>query len=236
MDTTDAGWKKITGFQRGIVKAHSNFGRCKIYWPAAMPAEWNKDDNVDNLPDAEQATSLFMFGSANDSNNGNGVFSYPEIGSIVWGFFENGDSNHPVYFAGTMMANEENKNVYSRVQNKQESVFNLQTNNGTLTVTINDDTSWISISQKKSAESNEGDASITLFKDGGITINAPNADVRINARNIVLNASNTTTVLSQNMTNVDSRGTTSVMATGYAQFVGRKGAFISGSQDNYTYN
>lgn len=235
MNSTDAGWKKITGFQRGIVKAHSDFGRCKIFWPAVMHREWNDDDKIDSLPDAEQATSLFMFGSSNSSNNGNGVFSYPEIGSIVWGFFENGDPNHPVYFAGTMMANDENNNVYGLIKNKQESIFNLQTDNGTLTVTINDDTSWVSISQKKSAESNEKDASITLFKDGGITIDAPNADVRINARNIVLNASNAITILSQNMTNVDSFGTTSVMATGHARFIGRKGAFVSGSKDNKSY-
>ena len=30
------------------------------------------------------------------------MFSYPNIGAIVWCFFENGDHNRPVYFASTL--------------------------------------------------------------------------------------------------------------------------------------
>lgn len=39
-----------------------------------------------SLPSAEQAAPLF-----GGTYNGNGMFSYPNIGSIVWVFFENCD-------------------------------------------------------------------------------------------------------------------------------------------------
>jgi len=38
------------------------------------------------IPPAEQAASLFA-----GTNNGSGVFTYPNIGSIVWCFFANND-------------------------------------------------------------------------------------------------------------------------------------------------
>lgn len=40
-----------------------------------------------------------MFGG---TNKGNGMFSYPNIGSVVWCFFQNGDQNFPVFFAATL--------------------------------------------------------------------------------------------------------------------------------------
>ena len=46
------------------------------------------------LPDAEPASPIF-----GGSNDGKGMFSYPNIGSVVWCFFQNGDQNYPVYFA-----------------------------------------------------------------------------------------------------------------------------------------
>jgi len=50
------------------------------------PDEWNDYEKVDKLPSAEQASSL-AFGAV----KGNGMFSYPNIGSVVWCFFERGD-------------------------------------------------------------------------------------------------------------------------------------------------
>lgn len=60
---------------------------------------------ADNLPDCEQASSL-SFGT----NKGLGVFTYPNIGSTVWCFFENGDQNLPVYFASSLGGPEASKN------------------------------------------------------------------------------------------------------------------------------
>ena len=77
---------KLFGVYRGQVLKHLSNGFCKIYIPSVYPEEWNNYENADKLPSAEQAASLF-----GGTNNGNGVFSYPNIGSIVWCFFANND-------------------------------------------------------------------------------------------------------------------------------------------------
>lgn len=78
--------QKLTGFYRGTVLKHLSNGKCKIWVPGVYPAEWNSYGNADLIPSAEQASPI-AFGA----NHGNGVFSYPNIGSIVWCFFERGD-------------------------------------------------------------------------------------------------------------------------------------------------
>lgn len=88
---------KLTGFYRGIVLKHLSKGFCKIWIPSIYPDKYNSYDNADYLPSAEQAAPL-SFGT----NNGLGIFSYPNIGSIVWCFFANGDQNFPIYFASTL--------------------------------------------------------------------------------------------------------------------------------------
>lgn len=88
---------KLLGFYRGKVLKHLSNGFCKIFIPSVYPEEWNNYENADRLPSAEQASPI-SFGC----NNGLGVFSYPNIGSVVWCFFANGDQNLPVYFASTL--------------------------------------------------------------------------------------------------------------------------------------
>ena len=46
------------------------------------------------LPSARQASPIFT-----GCHNGNGMFSYPNIGSTVVCMFINGDANTPIYFA-----------------------------------------------------------------------------------------------------------------------------------------
>lgn len=83
---------KISGFYRGKVLKHCDNGKCKIMIYGVYPETWK--DSPEKLPDAEQASSIGF-----DNTPGNGFFSYPEIGSIVWCFFANEDQNLPVYFA-----------------------------------------------------------------------------------------------------------------------------------------
>ena len=98
-----SGWAKsnhsrvrCSGFYRGkVVQRSSNkHGLLKIWIPGVYPEEW--EDQPSMLPDAEPASPLFA-----GCNNGNGMFSYPNIGSTVWCFFQNEDQNFPVYFAAT---------------------------------------------------------------------------------------------------------------------------------------
>lgn len=85
------------GMYRGIVLKHLSRGKCKIWVPGVYPDEWQYPENFDRLPDAEQASPI-SFGT----NEGLGVFSYPNINSIVWVFFQNDDQNMPVYFAAAL--------------------------------------------------------------------------------------------------------------------------------------
>ena len=76
----------LQGFYRGVVLKHLANGCCKIWIPSVFPIEWASYANADLLPTAEQASPL-SFGAT----NGLGIYSYPNIGSVVWCFFENGD-------------------------------------------------------------------------------------------------------------------------------------------------
>ena len=86
---------KLFGVYRGQVIQHLTHGYCKIYIPGIYPEEWK--DTPQLIPPAEQAASLFA-----GANNGSGVFTYPNIGSIVWCFFANNDQNYPIYFASSL--------------------------------------------------------------------------------------------------------------------------------------
>ena len=79
-------------FYRGEVLKCLPRGRCKIFIPGLYPNEFR--DSPEKLPDAEQATPIF-----GGSISGNGIFSYPSVGTIVWCFLENNDQNYPIYFA-----------------------------------------------------------------------------------------------------------------------------------------
>lgn len=86
---------RLTGFYRGQVIQHLDGGRCKVFVPGVYPDRYA--DSPDDLPPAEQAAPLF-----GGTCLGNGTFSYPNIGTVVWLFFENEDQNRPVYFAATL--------------------------------------------------------------------------------------------------------------------------------------
>lgn len=83
---------KMLGIFFGKVLKHLPHGRCKIYIPMAYSEEFKK--KPDQLPSARQATPIFA-----GNHDGNGVFSYPNIGSTVLCMFLNGDVNYPIYFA-----------------------------------------------------------------------------------------------------------------------------------------
>ena len=89
------GGNKLAGIYLGTVIQHCTHGYCKIWIPSVHPHEWCTQP--DKLPAASQATSIF-----GGTNNGSGVFTYPNIGSIVYCFFANGDQNSPVYFAASL--------------------------------------------------------------------------------------------------------------------------------------
>lgn len=86
---------KLLGIYRGKVVQHLPHGKLKVFIPTVYPDEW--EINPDRLPPAEQLTPLFA-----GSVQGNGVFSYPNIGSIVVCQFINGDQNYPLVIGATL--------------------------------------------------------------------------------------------------------------------------------------
>ena len=101
--------QKLTGFFKGKVIKHLSFGRCKVWIPGVYPDDWNNFENADKLPTAEQISPLF-----GGSNGGNGVFSYPNLGSVVICGFYNEDQNMPFFF-GSILGGPEAKGVYQMV-------------------------------------------------------------------------------------------------------------------------
>lgn len=87
---------KFPGFYRGKVLKHLSKGKMKVFVYGVFNDEYDSYEESDSLPDCEIAAPLF-----GGNNRGNGMFSYPNLGTIVWVFFQNGDQNYPVCFACT---------------------------------------------------------------------------------------------------------------------------------------
>lgn len=110
---------KLTGLYRGKVIQHLPHGRLKVYIPAVYAAEW--ETHPEMLPSAEQLTPLFA-----GSNQGNGVFSYPNIGSIVMCQFINGDQNYPLVIGATLggpNAFGQYLHIYSDIKDENNQVL-----------------------------------------------------------------------------------------------------------------
>jgi hypothetical protein len=80
---------KYYGFYRGQVLQCLNNGFCRIRIPDILEKH---NGDVNTLPLAEPAQSL-------GGGERNGTYMYPELGAIVWCFFEGGNVERPVYFA-----------------------------------------------------------------------------------------------------------------------------------------
>lgn len=142
---------KLFGFYRGQVLKHCEHGKCKLWIPSVYPIEWRSNPNF--IPDAEQAAPLF-----GGSFGGNGVFSWPDIGSIVWCFFQNGDQNLPVYFA-TALGGIDAYDQYVRNANA-DRVFLQEPKDTRLSTTLE---------MSRVHRINSGKSSVTMFEDGRIS-------------------------------------------------------------------
>lgn len=89
---------KLFGMYRGIVKKHLENGVLKVFVPGVFPEQWSTQPDM--LPDAEMVVPIF-----GGNNNGNGVFSYPNIGAVVVCQFLNGDQNLPIVIGATQGGN-----------------------------------------------------------------------------------------------------------------------------------
>ena len=214
IEKTQAG-NRVSGFYRGIVLKHCENGKCKIFWPGVTPKEFENDP--DSLPDAEQATPLAFSTSKNSVDYfDSGIFFYPNVGSVVWGFFSNEDVNFPVYFASSL-ASSNNKSVYSALKDSNSSEIRVNSWTHSLKITVNGSESYLKISGMPNdvAEGKLNDAaeiSISLTKDGKIVLDAPSGNIEVNAQNISLNANGTLSLNSGDKVKVTSENEINVVA------------------------
>ena len=196
---------KLNGFYRGKVVRHcvSGYGRCKVFIPGVYPDE--KENDPDSLPDAEQISPLF-----GGSLDGNGVFSYPNLGSIVICGFWNGDQNMPFFF-GSTLGGPDSGDIYSKIDSlkvdpkKVESgddatLHSIQVHNSTIDIyergdieikVLGDNTND---NRKVIIDGRLGQISISTTKK--VQVNSPEiamtapGKITMEAGNILINASN----------------------------------------------
>lgn len=86
--------KKLSGLFRGKVLRHLPHGKLKVWIPGVYSQ--NSVSSPESLPTAEIMTPIFGGNLCS-----NGVFSYPNVGSIVICTFLNGDQNLPIVLGTT---------------------------------------------------------------------------------------------------------------------------------------
>lgn len=90
---------KLTGFYLGKVLKHLSHGCIKAFIPSVYPESLSA--SPDQLPTCMQVVPQFA-GNA----DGNGMFSYPNLGSTVVCFFANGDQNLPMTIGSVQGGND----------------------------------------------------------------------------------------------------------------------------------
>ena len=182
------------GNYRGTVRAHGDNGYCKIFFPGIYDNSY-ETKNAISLPWAEPAQPLFAGGAS-----GNGIFQYPDIGATVWGFFEGGNINRPVFFANTN--NNKNKFVigensiqYNNVVIKLEANNNVSvTTTGTVTVTSP------TITAKATTAINVNAPIINAVATNAINVNATTA---INVNAPAINVTSPAVTIASPQTNIN---------------------------------
>lgn len=110
-DMTYAG-RRCDGIYIGTVVQHLTHGQIKVFIPDIYPLKWQKTPEM--LPVCTQMVAQF-----GGSYNGNGVFSYPNIGATVVCICANGDQNFPVML-GCVLGGENAFGQYELVKNNDE--------------------------------------------------------------------------------------------------------------------
>ena len=111
--SSDSGLR-CQGLYRGKVIQHLPHGRLKVFVYGVYPEELI--NQPDFLPICEQITPLW-----GGTYQGNGSFSYPNIGSTVWVQFANEDVNYPVVIGATL-GGENAYNQYNNIKAQDEEI------------------------------------------------------------------------------------------------------------------
>ena len=216
MEKTEIGTNKLNGFYRGTVKEVGKFGQCKIFWHGVSPNVWL--ENPEMLPWSEQASPLFA-----SANNTDGLFFYPDIGTTVWGFFQDGDANYPVYFASCIGVGSNNscfeetaandKSTMKGKKAKRTAILSL----GELRITYNGCKISSSDAENEDADDEENSPLPSFYKiecpgsviditENGINISSI-GNISISGKNVEIKATNKTSVVGESILALESSGT-----------------------------
>ena len=104
--------RKCFGIYFGTVLQHLTHGQLKVYVQGIYPEEWKTQPDL--LPICQQVVSQFA-----GSHEGNGLFSYPNIGATVVCMFANGDQNMPL-MVGSLLGGQNAFGQYEIVRTNDE--------------------------------------------------------------------------------------------------------------------
>lgn len=127
----------LANYRGKVIDNTGDKGRCKIYVPSIHPStiegiSSDSESYASKLPWSEPACPLFA-----GSTDGQGMCSWPEVGSWVWVFFEGGLLKNPVYFAAINGGNawvSEHNNQY--VIQTQKTKLTIDDNTGEVTLIV----------------------------------------------------------------------------------------------------
>lgn len=199
--------QKLFGLYRGKVVRHLNRGMLKVYVPGVHPPEWESQPQY--LPDCEQSTPLFA-GNA----NGNGMFSYPNVGAIVLCMFFNGDQNYPVVVGSTLggglAANEYQEtrpNVTTATVDSGDDAYVHKINSGYSSIKI-----WESGRLEITINGNEaGSCCSKIWMDGKGTINIDaTQQISLHAPSISLSADSSMSIETPTYSNINGISNTTI--------------------------
>ena len=192
--------------------------------------EYEKIENVEFLPEAEQASPLFLGSSMQSGiNSGSGAFFYPNIGSIVWGFFENEDINRPVYFASTL-GSDATKGIYNDLKDSNSGKIRIRTSSSTLDIDMNTEESLL----KVSGTSGDNSVSLSISKDCGVSISSSVGNVKIDAENVSIKARSVLSLESDNIVNVTSGNDVVVKGMSKVSLIGMTaGILVKGIREKF---
>ena len=105
---------RCQGLYRGVVVKHLQHGRLKVFVYGVYPEEYI--NQPDYLPICEQITPLW-----GGTYQGNGSFSYPNIGSTVFIQFLNDDVNYPVVIGATL-GGQNAYHQYEQIKEQNEEI------------------------------------------------------------------------------------------------------------------
>lgn len=198
---------KFAGLYRGKVVQHLNAGRLKVFIPGVYPDIWENQPQY--LPICEQSTPLFA-----GTNNGNGMFSYPNIGTIVLCMFANNDQNFPIAIGATLGGglaaaeyDEARPNVTSATIETGDDAFVHKITSGYTSVKM-----WESGRLEITVNGNgAGSCCSKIWMDGKGTIQIDaTQQISLHAPNITLQADSSMTIETPTYSNINGVSNTTI--------------------------